>query len=145
MMSEQQFEVFQECEYLEEWSSCPYCIKYDGETVFETLPLGIAKEVCKKLNETLPLGIAKEVCKKLNEQQDTIRKLQDLCGESDGENAKLRIENKRLEEENEQLKQKLENLGLNEKNDMVEYSIEDFFRWLQRIKKEFEDFEDNGD
>ena len=28
---------------------------------------------------------------------------------------------------------------------MVEYSIEDFFRWLQRIKKEFEDFEDNGD
>ena len=81
----------------------------------------------------------------LNEQQVTIRKLQDLCGESDGENAKLRIENKRLEEENEQLKQKLENLGLNEKNDMVEYSIEDFFRWLQRIKKEFEDFEDNGD
>ena len=51
MMSEQRFEVFQECEYLEEWSSCPYCIKYDGETVFETLPLGIAKEVCKKLNE----------------------------------------------------------------------------------------------
>ena len=50
-MTEQQFEVFQECEYLEEWSSCPYCIKYDGETVFETLPLGIAKEVCKKLNE----------------------------------------------------------------------------------------------
>ena len=28
---------------------------------------------------------------------------------------------------------------------MVEYSIEDFFRWLQTIKKEFEDFEDNGD
>ena len=56
MMSEQQFEVFQECEYLEEWSSCPYCIKYDGETVFETLPLGIAKEVCKKLNEQLKKG-----------------------------------------------------------------------------------------
>ena len=36
---------------------------------------------------------------KLNEQQATIRKLQDLCGESDGENAKLRIENKRLEKE----------------------------------------------
>ena len=35
----------------------------------------------------------------LNEQQATIRKLQDLCGESDGENAKLRIENKRLEKE----------------------------------------------
>ena len=32
----------------------------------------------------------------LNEQQSTIRKLQDLCGESDSENAKLRIENKKL-------------------------------------------------
>ena len=40
----------------------------------------------------------------LNEQQATIRKLQDLCGESDYENAKLRIENKKLREENEQLK-----------------------------------------
>lgn len=37
-----------------------------------------------------------EVCKKLNEQQDTIFKLQDLCGKSDGENAKLRIENNDL-------------------------------------------------
>ena len=35
----------------------------------------------------------------LNEQQATIRKLQDLCGKSDGENMKLRIENKRLEKE----------------------------------------------
>lgn len=26
-----------------------------------------------------------------------------------------------------------------------QFTIEDFFRWLQRIKKEFEDFEDNGD
>ena len=32
----------------------------------------------------------------LNEQQATIRKLQDLCGKSDGENAKLRIENEQL-------------------------------------------------
>ena len=37
----------------------------------------------------------------LNEQQVTIRRLQDLCGESDSENAKLRIENKRLKEEKE--------------------------------------------
>ena len=35
----------------------------------------------------------------LMEQQDTINKLQDLCGESDSENAKLRIENKRLQKE----------------------------------------------
>ena len=44
-----------------------------------------------------------------NEQQATIRKLQDLCGKSDGENAKLRMENKKLKaklkekEEDEQL------------------------------------------
>ena len=50
-----------------------------------------------------------EVAELLNEQQATIRKLQDLCGESDGENAKLRIENKKLKaklkekEEDEQL------------------------------------------
>ena len=37
-----------------------------------------------------------EMLEKINEQQATIRRLQDLCGESDGENAKLRIENKRL-------------------------------------------------
>ena len=48
--------------------------------------------------------ICKKVEKKLNEQQATIRKLQDLCGESDGENAKLRIENKRLQEEIKLLK-----------------------------------------
>ena len=40
-----------------------------------------------------------EMLEKINEQQATIRKLQDLCGKSDGENAKLRIENKRLQEE----------------------------------------------
>lgn len=39
----------------------------------------------------------------LNEQQATIRRLQDLCGESDGENAKLRIENKKLKEERQRL------------------------------------------
>ena len=50
-----------------------------------------------------------EVVDLLNEQQSTIRKLQDLCGESDSENAKLRIENKKLKaklkekEEDEQL------------------------------------------
>ena len=36
----------------------------------------------------------------LNEQQATISQLQDLCGKSDYENAKLRIENKKLKERN---------------------------------------------
>ena len=43
--------------------------------------------------------ICRKVEKKLNEQQATIEQLQDLCGESDGENMKLRIENKKLKEE----------------------------------------------
>ena len=48
-------------------------------------------------------GTASDLCDLLNEQQATIRKLQDLCGESDGENAKLRIENKKLREERQRL------------------------------------------
>lgn len=72
--------------------------------------------------------------KKIEEQQATIKKLQDLCGESDSENAKLRIENKelqeeikllkpvnieqyeqivQLQEENEQLRENLHNCRLN--------------------------------
>ena len=42
---------------------------------------------------------ALETTERLNEQQDTIFKLQDICGKSDGENMKLRIENKKLKEE----------------------------------------------
>jgi regulator of replication initiation timing len=45
-----------------------------------------------------------DCCKIMNEQQATIRKLQDLCGQSDGENARLRIENKMLEKEIKLLK-----------------------------------------
>ena len=40
-----------------------------------------------------------QVVSVLNEQQSTIEQLQDLCGKSDGENMKLRIENKRLQKE----------------------------------------------
>lgn len=39
---------------------------------------------------------AQELVGLLNEQQDIIFKLQDLCGESDAENVRLRIENKDL-------------------------------------------------
>lgn len=85
-----------------------------------------------------------EDCKdKLNEQQatidklrvdiratrTTIRKLQDLCGESDGENAKLRIENKRLQEENEQLKSE-------RRNDAKEFSA--LFKQNFGLKRENE-------
>ena len=79
-MSEKRFTIHKESKYKEEWYAYPFCIKEDGEVVFNTVPLSIAEKVRDKLNE----------------QQATIRKLQDLCGESDGENAKLRIENKKL-------------------------------------------------
>ena len=46
-----------------------------------------------------------ECCDLLNEQQATISQLQDLCGESDSENAKLRIENKQLRRLFEEMKQ----------------------------------------
>ena len=83
-------------------------------------------------NETARTLSVKQTVQKLNEQQATIkqleedkaiaedyanifekenvklrkniRRLQDLCGESDGENAKLRIENKKLQEEIKLLK-----------------------------------------
>ena len=51
------------------------------------------------------VGCQEKICDLLNEQQSTICKLQDLCGKSDGENAKLRIENKKLKEMNRQLKE----------------------------------------
>ena len=86
-MSEKRFTIHKESKYKEEWYAYPFCIKEDGEVVLETIPLSIAEKVRDKLNE----------------QQATIRKLQDLCGESDGENAKLRIENKKLREERQRL------------------------------------------
>ena len=53
-----------------------------------------------------------EVVDLLNEQQATIFKLQDLCGKSDYENAKLLIENKKLKEEEKLYAQEI--LRLNE-------------------------------
>ena len=47
-----------------------------------------------------------DVCILLNEQQATIRKLQDLCGESDSENAKLRLKNKELQDKIDMLCEK---------------------------------------
>ena len=55
---------------------------------------------------------ALETTKRLNKQQDTIFKLQDLCGESDSENAKLRQEIKKLKEEEKLYAQEI--LRLNE-------------------------------
>lgn len=47
-----------------------------------------------------------EIVELLNEQQTTIKKLQDLCGQSDSENAKLRLQNKTMKEEMDYWKNK---------------------------------------
>ena len=50
----------------------------------------------------------KKQYEKIGEQQATIRKLQDLCGQSDGENAKLRIKNNEQQTTIEQKDKQLE-------------------------------------
>ena len=79
-----------ECDFLGNNGICGYC-KF-------TLNCYDSKEDLID-GEVLPNCPLKPLTKKLNEQQDTIFKLQDLCGKSDGENMKLRIENKKLKEE----------------------------------------------
>ena len=72
--------------------------------------------------------------KKVDEQQATIRKLQDLCGESDGENAKLRIENKKLKEENEQLREYIDTIFESNTHICNELDIEDVQFYCERNK-----------
>lgn len=85
-----------------------------------------------------------EVCEKLNEQQDTIRRLQDLCGESDGENAKLRIENKELQEEIKLLKptnveQYEQIVQLQEENEQLRKELSDCEKFRYTVFKRLND------
>ena len=79
-------------EDIHKWSDGRYTLMFDEHTFFVYD------------NEKEEQMTALETTKRLNKQQDTIFKLQDLCGKSDGENAKLRIENKMLEKEIKLLK-----------------------------------------
>ena len=72
---------------IHKWSDGRYTLMFDEHTFFVYD------------NEKEEQMTALETTKRLNKQQDTIFKLQDLCGKSDGENMKLRIENKKLKEE----------------------------------------------
>ena len=112
---------------IHKWSDGRYVLMFDEHTFFvfdnEKDERMIALEVTERLNEqqatinklndeleltaNTKLYSRRELERKVDEQQATICRLQDLCGESDSENAKLRIENKRLQEENMQLKNKL--------------------------------------
>ena len=79
-------------EDIHKWTDGRYVLMFDEHTFFV-----FDNEKEKRMT-------ALQTTKRLNEQQATIKKLQDLCGESDGENAKLRIENKRLCDEIKLLK-----------------------------------------
>ena len=79
-------------EDIHKWSDGRYTLMFDEHTFFVWD------------NEKDERMCALETTKRLNKQQDTIFKLQDLCGKSDGENMKLRIENKRLCDEIKLLK-----------------------------------------
>ena len=72
---------------IHKWSDGRYTLMFDEHTFFVWDNVK-AERMC-----------ALETTKRLNKQQDTIFKLQDLCGKSDGENAKLRIENRELRKE----------------------------------------------
>ena len=79
-------------EDIHKWSDGRYVLMFDEHTFFVWD------------NEKDERMCALETTKRLNKQQDIIFKLQDLCGKSDSENAKLRIENKMLEKEIKLLK-----------------------------------------
>ena len=113
-MSEKRF-VSEYVEIIDEnGSRQAVCVTDTEHTVsFEVKDEYVAMDLCEKLNslsdtvEALILDRNKQEEKldiarrnmtkqleKISEQQATISQLQDLCGKSDGENAKLRIENK---------------------------------------------------
>lgn len=81
---------------IHKWSDGRYTLMFDEHTFF--VWDNVKEERMTALNVT----------KRLNEQQDIIFKLQDFCGKSDGENAKIRIENKRLQQEKEKLIAKID-------------------------------------
>ena len=74
-------------EDIHKWSDGRYTLMFDEHTFF----------VWDNVKDERMCAL--ETTKRLNKQQDTIFKLQDLCGKSDYENTKLRIENKMLEKE----------------------------------------------
>jgi len=77
---------------IHKWTDGRYTLMFDEHTFFVWD------------NEKEERMTALNVTKKLNEQQAIIRKLQDLCGESDSENARLRLKSKELQEEIKLLK-----------------------------------------
>ena len=93
---------------IHKWTDGRYTLMFDEHTFFvwdnEKDDRMTALNVTKRLNEqqdqlnSLILSI-KAKDRHIKNQQVAIKKLQDLCAESDSENAKLRIENEKLRKE----------------------------------------------
>lgn len=77
---------------------------------------------------------ALETTKRLNKQQDTIFKLQDLCGKSDGENAKLRIENKQLRKQIQNYEQLISNSYVGEEETLDGF-VGKYVIWENELQK----------
>ena len=97
---------------IHKWTDGRYTLMFDEHTFFVWD------------NEKEDRMTALEVTKRLNEQQATIRKLQDLCGESDSENAKLRIENEQLRKQ-------------------LDFYLLDEFEWKEKYEEGTETFQIN--
>ena len=118
-------------EDIHKWTDGRYTLMFDEHTFFVWD------------NEKDERMTALQVTKKLNEQQATIRRLQDLCGKSDGENAKLRIENKRLQELNDDKGKRIislirTNKTLKEENRELRQSVE---YWQKKYEEGTETFQ----
>ena len=118
-------------EDIHKWTDGRYTLMFDEHTFFVFD------------NEKEERMTALKTTKKLNEQQATIRRLQDLCGKSDGENAKLRIENKRLQELNDDKGKRIislirTNKTLKEENRELRQSVE---CWQKKYEEGTETFQ----
>ena len=70
----------------------------------------------------------------LNEQQSTIEQLQDLCGESDSENAKLRIENEQLKKQIQIYEQLISNSYVGEEETLDGF-VGKYVIWEDELQK----------
>lgn len=113
-------------EDIHKWSDGRYTLMFDEHTFF----------VFDNVKEERMTAL--KTTKRLNEQQATIRKLQDLCGKSDGENMKLRNEIKLLKPTNIEQYEQIQKLQ--EENRELRQSVE---YWQKKYEEGTETFQIN--
>ena len=109
-------------EDIHKWTDGRYTLMFDEHTFFVWD------------NEKDERMTALQVTKKLNEQQSTIEQLQDLCGESDSENAKLRIENEQLKKQIQIYEQLISNSYVGEEETLDGF-VGKYVIWENELQK----------